>query len=83
MEGIIGEQLSHTLKPTHCFPGDGKPLMTMPSKCELLLACEALAALVRDEYPRGYALAEIVSTWGSASAEQIAAIAAIETQLEG
>ncbi len=57
--------------------------MTKPSKCELLLAYEALAALARDEYPDRYALAEIVSTWGSASAEQIAAIAAIETHLEG
>lgn len=45
------------------------------SETELLsLACEALAAMVADETPPGYTLAEAADIWGDASTEQVAAL---------
>lgn len=43
-------------------------------------ACAALASLVRQEYPDGYSLAEIASTWGDGTItpEQIEALRELE-----
>lgn len=45
------------------------------------LAASVLAALVRDEYPSEYTLAEIASTWGNANPEQLAALERVEAHL--
>lgn len=50
-----------------------------PTIAELLLACEALAAIVREEYPSRYSLAEIVSVWGDANPDQQQAVKVLET----
>lgn len=49
-----------------------------PTREELLLACEALAKVVREEYGERYSLAEIAYTWGSADQPQRDAVASVE-----
>lgn len=47
----------------------------------LARACAALAVLVKDEYPAGYGLDEIASTWSAEPRETVIALAAIESVL--
>jgi hypothetical protein len=50
---------------------------------DLRLAAEALAALVRNEYPSEYTLTEIASTWGEGiSDEQIEGLRRTESLID-
>ena len=52
-----------------------------PCRRDLLLACEALAELVRDEWPDGYSLAQIAARSGMRT-ECAVALAVVETFLK-
>lgn len=54
----------------------------LPSRAVVLQrSCDALAALVRSEFPGDLSLAEIASTWGNATEEQIVALQLLEDEL--
>jgi hypothetical protein len=48
----------------------------------LVIAFEALAERVRDEYPEGYPLAYIVRQWGCADKDTVEAVEAVEAYLD-